>query len=537
MTAPILTHEQKKLLRSRIFRHLEGIPISAVLHHLSEGGVLEQLSMEWVELQNLAGQHGANEGYLNVGLRLLCSQGWLEQRSEACGTIVKFRKTTLGLKAFENAYLYANQVSFLDVGRRFVDLFRDGFDENSLLILKNHVQSFEDGWGIEETDSELAYQMACHLEGPLAGAILVQLGMSGFIADLNSNRLPSLSTLKGEHWPLIYRAIRIFGWSSPVDGVDHLTDSGVFMFKRASAFGVTVSYFQTFHWMKELLFGKGDLLWDKPLDTPEIHVDRTMNVWGSGGAHSTYFNKIDEIVTRIFNRPIEEQPKGIADMGCGNGAFLEHLYKLVKTATKRGEMLDEYPLFIVGSDFNEAALDSSKLTFDKAGIDAHLLHGDIGDPEALAKDLKSMFQVDLGEMLNVRSFLDHNRIFEPPSSIDKNREAISTGAFSFRGRRVPNTEVEQNLFDHFTKWLPYVHKFGLLVIELHTIRPEVAAINLGRTAITAYDGTHGFTDQYIVEHDVFLSVAKEAGLQADPDCHEAYPPGELTTVSINLLRD
>merc|ERR1719450_55091 len=27
-----------------------------------------------------------------------------------------------------------------------------------------------------------------------------------------------------------------------------------------------------------------------------MHVDREMNVWGSGGAHSAYFKKIDEIV-------------------------------------------------------------------------------------------------------------------------------------------------------------------------------------------------------------------------------------------------
>jgi hypothetical protein len=536
-TTPTLTKEHKKLLRNKIFRHLEGIPLSAVIRQLSSKGVLDHIGKEWTDLQVLTAQFSANEGYLNVALRLLCSQGWLEQRSENCGTIVKFRRTELGDGALKHTSAYDGQSDFYEVARSFVSLFKDGFDADSLNILKKHIESFEADWSLQGIDAELTRQISRHREGPIAGAILVQLGMSGFIDGLESNALPKLESLSGDHWPLIYRAIRKLGWSAEENGVEVLTDEGQFMFKRASAYGVTVSYLQTFCWLDELLFGKGNALWDKPLDTPEIHVDRTMNVWGSGGAHSTYFRKIDEIVTRIFNLPIEEQPKGIADMGCGNGAFLEHLYHLIKTQTKRGQMLDEHPLLIVGSDFNEAALVSSKTTLDAAGIDAHLLHGDIGDPDALAQDLKQMFGVDLGEVLNVRSFLDHNRIFQAPDSIDEGRTAHSTGAFAFRGRRLPNTEVEQNLFNHFTKWLPYVQKFGLLVIELHTIRPEIAAQNLGVTAITAYDGTHGFTDQYIVEHDVFLAIAKEAGLTADPACHEAYPPGDLTTVSINLLKN
>ena len=60
--------------------------------------------------------------------------------------------------------------------------------------------------------------------------------------------------------------------------------------------------------------------------TEEKTVDREMNVWGSGGAHSTYFKVVDEIIINIFNKPIEEQPKGILDMGCGNGAFIEHIF-------------------------------------------------------------------------------------------------------------------------------------------------------------------------------------------------------------------
>jgi hypothetical protein len=49
------------------------------------------------------------------------------------------------------------------------------------------------------------------------------------------------------------------------------------------------------------------------------------------------------------------------------------------------------------------------------------------------------------------------------------------------------------------------------------------------------DGTHGFSDQYLVELPVFLDAAKEAGLKADPRFKAKFPPSELATVSINFF--
>ena len=93
--------------------------------------------------------------------------------------------------------------------------------------------------------------------------------------------------------------------------------------------------------------------------------------------------------------------------------------------------------------------------------------------------------------------------------------------------------VEDNLLEHFNKWAPYIKKNGLLVIELHTISPKLISQNLGRTAATAYNATHGFSDQYIVEVDVFEKIAAEAGLVADEKSKHRFPNSELATVSIN----
>jgi SAM-dependent methyltransferase len=260
-----------------------------------------------------------------------------------------------------------------------------------------------------------------------------------------------------------------------------------------------------------------------------------MNVWGSGGAHATYFKVIDRVIIDLFNKPIEEQPKGILDMGCGNGAFIEHIFNVIEQQTIRGKLLDDYPLFLVGADFNKAALKVTRANLIKADIWAKVIWGDIGRPDLLAQDLKEDYDIELYDLLNVRTFLDHNRIWEAP----KNEHTIisnSSGAYAYKGERLYNNDVEASLKEHLAKWKPYVEKFGLLIIELHTINPDLTAKNLGKTAATAYDATHGYSDQYILEVDVFRAAAEKIGLLPDDNHFAKFPDSELATVSINLLK-
>ena len=223
-------------------------------------------------------------------------------------------------------------------------------------------------------------------------------------------------------------------------------------------------------------------------------------------------------------------------MGCGNGAFLIHAFETVASRTKRGQMLEEHPLFLVGADFNKAAIKVSRANLIQADVWAKLMWGDIGDPSRLSDDLKENYNISLDELLNVRTFLDHNRIWSYPTHKDDNRVSQSTGAFAHRGDRINNNLVEDNLLEHFNKWMPYVKRHGLLLIELHSVGPALVAQNIGRTAATAYDGTHGFSDQYIVELGIFKKIAEEAGLAAVDKYASRFPDSDLATVSINLLR-
>ena len=98
----------------------------------------------------------------------------------------------------------------------------------------------------------------------------------------------------------------------------------------------------------------------------------------------------DDIIIELFNRPIEDQPKGIVDMGCGNGAFLEHLFNVIEQRTIRGKMLEEHPLFLVGADYNQAALSVTRANLIQADVWAKVIWGDIGRPDILAADLEQI---------------------------------------------------------------------------------------------------------------------------------------------------
>ena len=102
--------------------------------------------------------------------------------------------------------------------------------------------------------------------------------------------------------------------------------------------------------------------------------------------------------------------------------------------------------------------------------------------------------------------------------------------------RLSNNIVEDSLLEHLQKWKPYVEQFGLLIIELHTLNPKLTAENIGKTAATAYDATHGYSNQYIIEVDVFNRIAAKAGLKPDPKYFSRFPNSDLATVSVNLLK-
>lgn len=535
-----LTKQDKAALRATIFRHLDGIVTAPTAYTLLEKGVLEHLLAEkQVDVTELSTHFRANEGYLNVALRILASQGWLDSQVDNVNNRVRYCVNSKSAAAFEHSKLYKDVVTLLRFSGQF---HRRKFERAPFSVLEGIFKKYTENFGIELSSDPLIRsiqeQLLTHIEGVAIGPTVVSLGMGGMFHKyfMEASFKAEEFHQDAESFGKILDFFAFLGWFEKKAQTYRFTEKGLFFARRASAYGVTVSYSPTFRNLDELIFGNPEILINPKPDMPELHVDREMNVWGSGGAHMSYFKKIDDVIMELFNRPLEEQPKGIVDMGCGNGAFLQHIFEVISQRTLRGEVLDEYPLFLVGADFNEVALRVTRANLTKADIWAKVTWGDIGRPDLLARDLSENYGIDLGDLLNVRTFLDHNRQWEAPAQPVENRVSKSTGAYCFRGKRLNNNEVEASLLEHFRRWQPFVRRFGLLVIELHTVAAKLTAENLGHSCATAYDATHGYSDQYIVEVDVFHEIAAEAGLYPDPEHFSKFPPSELATVSINLLK-
>lgn len=526
--------------RERLFRHLDGIVIAPSAFALYKKGVTTHILKKGsVSVSDLSTAFKANEGYLNVALRLLASQGWLVQEVANEENVITYHINDKTATAFELFPLYEDVAQLHKLSENYH--FRK-FEVAPFKALQAIFERFKNTYDLLLSEDQevriIQEQVLAHIEGTILGPTLVHLSMNGAFHKyfMQASFRPEEFHADGENFKKLLDMLSYFGLFTQHKETYTFTKKGLFFAKRASAYGVTVSYIPTLRKLDDLLFGDPLAAKKQGDGTHEGHVDRAMNVWGSGGAHATYFKVVDKIVIDIFNKPLEEQPKGILDMGCGNGAFLIHLYDLIERHTLRGQHLDEYPLILVGADYNQAAIDITKNNLIQSEIWAKVMWGDIGDPNRLAADLDEAYGIELSELLNVRTFLDHNRVWKAPTELLETT-STSTGAFAYEGKRISNNEVEASLAAHFGKWSPYTGKHGLLLIELHSVPPAIAAAHIGKTAVTAYDATHGYSDQYIVEVPVFHRVLETIGMKRDERLSTQFPRTDAATVTVNLFKN
>ena len=500
-----MAEDEKAVVRAAVFNHLAGIVLSPTVKALWDRRTFDiflEQSAQWVNLDEVVRRTRSNRGYMRVALRLLASCGWLRQRFDGGVASPSYSLTAEGRTAVRTApLLYAEASSFISKALFLEDFIFGKSDGPVLPSLQELVRRCKCRWGIEgaqdATEAQVLERVRGHIDGMLIGPCLVALARGGVLAQLEQGSV-SLSDIRANRPSLncILELLETQGWLGREQNRVGLTACGKYAAQIVSSYGVTVSYLPLFDNVSTLLFGNPRMpRFDE--NGVELLVDRAMNVWGSGGAHKTYFRKVDEIVVELFSRPGQAQPRGICDMGCGDGSLLEHLYTVVRDRTPRGKMLDRDPLILIGADFNKVARRVTKQNLRRAEIPIfHVIGGDINRPAQLAGDLEEL-GYDIHEFLHVRSFLDHNRPYLPPATyVRGERAGKSTGAFAHLGEEIPSDELEENLVRHLRRWAPYVGRFGLLMLELHTLPPELTAANLDKTPAIAYDGTHGFSDQF-----------------------------------------
>ncbi len=452
-------------------------------------------------VSDLVKELGANEGHLRAALRLLQSLGWLV---EVDGRVA------LGDDAENEREVPEYAVEALQLPLE--STFRG---EGARERLGPWIERVRRRWGTRNP------RVADLLDGTLVVRVLTALERTGALAggpDEVLARVPSPS--RGELEGLFVA----LGWAGREGEAFVLTDVGRFILDRALILGTLAAYTPMLSRMPTLLFGDAAKVFDRDEAGQERHVDRTLNVASSGFQHDRYFADVDEMLIAIFDRsPLSEQPRYVADMGCGDGTFLRRVYETVRARTGRGKALGEHPLTLIGIDFNEAALAATRRTLD--GLPHVLLQGDIGDPAALLASFRES-GVDPEAVLHIRSFLDHDRPFVPGDG----ERARRRGRFGHRGvyvdshgASIPPPVMIQALVEHLGRWAAVVNRHGLVVLEVHNLDSHVANAYFDSTESIHFDAYHAFSMQYLVEAAEFVTAAAEVGLFPRAGCSRRYP--------------
>ena len=531
------------LLRT-LFLHHDGIVIGATIRALEKQGLLTHLvSHGRVTFRELLDRYPCNPGYLHVALRCLALQGWITRAGVPGSDAMVFEVTPLGTIAAKTFPLYIEVAEFAYSGIPMErHLFHQGdldsaSAEHYAQITRRCLQNWDLAVG-DPTDqgSRLNEITRKHLDGILVGPFMIAAKLRGLLEGEHF----ACDGLPGPHDNL--RAgvalLEHLGWVRGEGGRHLFTELGRVACEFTLHYGLTLSYWPMFCQLPSLIFNSSQHVTHVAPGHEETHVDRSLNVLASGVAHRPYFEDSEQILIAIFNRePLAEQPRFVADMGCGDGIWLERIYEIVAAKTLRGRHLDAYPLLMIGADYNAKALEAARRTLETAGVPNITLFGDVTDPTLFAQALGERGLAIL-DGLHIRAFIDHNRRYTEPrdrASADK-RLVLSTGAYAGEtGNAIPNRLLEENLVEHLRRWAPFISKHGLIVIEAHNVYPPIAAAYNGKTHATAFDTYHGYSNQYPIDYEAFMSLAEEAGLRAVAYEQRVYP-SRLPFVAISLNR-
>ncbi len=301
--------------------------------------------------------------------------------------------------------------------------------------------------------------------------------------------------------------------------------NGAFLSDRAAMLATYVSYSPMLLRMKDLLFGDCGFLTQEE-GKPELHLDRRLNVIGSGAQHDRYFSDLAERLNETYQK--RAYPQAVVDTGCGDGTLLKRLFE-------ENTDFGVHGVRAIGADLHEPARRQTAKTL--ADLNHDVVKADISDPQSLRKKLERL-NIDPDEVLHVRSFLDHEvRLTPDDDSIESERwkRLQLTGIYvDPRGSQLSPLGVFQSYVNHFREWRKICGKHGLAIVDLHCLRMRHHLTLAGRTNATAYEALHSWSGQRLLEADNYLLAAASAGLMAQRDSSERYPRHEeFTNISLN----
>lgn len=475
--------------------YADGYVAVPVIHACKKQGLFTALQENTgIQFADLVTQLNANAGYLKIALHLLESLGWVQQnQTDTYQLVEKKQWQDLPQKLFALYEISADTLLQSEAAQHTVCYWADYFAKQPHLTT---------------TATDLTWSE--RIKGALFVPLLIALHQS---AERQDGEMKTHFTS-----PLDAAIRRLFvhhHWGEIQQERLVLSEMGIQLVEHAEVMGIAASYRPMLAQMPALLFGDACAVFQNRPDGSEGHIDRSSNVLASGFQHNRYFQDAQKQILALFNeQPIEKQPRYIADMGCGDGTFLKHIYQIIRDNSVRGKVLNEYPLTLIGIDYNEVALQTSETTL--ADLPHLLLQGDINTPQQVLADLKTKGITDTSAIMHIRSFLDHNFNCAQAVSAGASKTTIPMSPGSvyvdMQGEPILPEAVIAAWQQHLSRWSEVIRPHGLMLFEAHCLSATWIHQYLGQSENLYFDHLHAFSKQYLIDAEVFLTLAARVGL-------------------------
>ena len=141
----MLTQLESRQLRADLFLYLDGLVTAPVAFALYEKDITNYiLNKGSVDISELSVEFIANEGYLNASLRIMASQGWLNQDVNNRLNKVIYSINELTEHAFKHFALYADVVALQKLSGNY---HARKFAPEAFQVMEGVFKKFESNFG------------------------------------------------------------------------------------------------------------------------------------------------------------------------------------------------------------------------------------------------------------------------------------------------------------------------------------------------------------------------------------------------------
>jgi hypothetical protein len=478
-------------------RYLHGYVVTPVILSFLNKGFFTK-KWEAYSIDDLKLVHAFNTGNFKAALKMFQSLGWLtctdDNRYSISSSIPDLSTihpdTELFYKIPLDQILYAREFSL---------------DSTIHLFKPKHWQA------VFMHTSETGSLMSDFMQSPVLVPLLYTLKKRGFL----QTSVLSIEGVQKSNIDFIEHLFKMAGLGELLLNEIHLNTKGQFLVNNIQKSGVVLSYYRLLEKMDDLLFGNALSVFER--GEIELHLDRTLNVIGSGEQHNIFFDDLTVLVQNLCSGSQFAKSLKIIDTGCGDGSLLNKIYRTVKDGQNSNDVT------VIGIDLNVQALDQARK--ELADVPFELMVGNIAEPAGILKELEGK-GYKKEEMLHIRTFLDHNcpLIKDIPGANKPDDKDGRLGIFvDDFGEEISESNILRNYVAHFKRWRQVVSEKGLVTLEVYSLEPATVNKYLEETENLHFDAIHSLSKQYLLPASYYIITAAAAGLIVQAATFRKYP--------------